>query len=194
MEFFLDVDGVILDFETAMIDFIRDQYQPDLPADYVLKSWEMTTEFKDLDILEVWGRFVDSDRFTRLSLLIESASFNRLSENYPVYLVTNLPQSQFKSRKNNLDFHQLVYKDLILAGHFNFGEESYPTKSAAIAKLHRNGEQMVFLDDHPKNCLDVKSAFAASRVFLMSRPHNQGIENENWIRVDSWEAFLEKAL
>ena len=194
MEFFLDVDGVILDFESAFVDFVRDEYLPGLPADYVPQSWEMSTEFESLDIVEVWERFVDSDRFARLDLLIDAESFNRLSDKYPVYLVTNLPDSQYKSRKDNLDFHRLVYKDLFLAGHFNFGDQSYPTKSATIAKLHRNGEQMVFLDDHPKNCLDVKSAFNESKVFLMSRPHNKGLENEKWIRVENWEEFLDKVL
>ncbi|MBT6615704.1 MAG: hypothetical protein HOB38_26660 [Deltaproteobacteria bacterium] len=194
MEFFLDVDGVILDFETAFIDFVRDEYLPDLPADYVPKSWEMATEFKNLDIVEVWGRFVASDRFARLDLLIDAESFNCLSEKHPVYLVTNLPESQYDNRKNNLDFHRLVYKDLFMAGHFNFGDESYPTKSSTIAKLHHNGEQIVFLDDHPKNCLDVKSVFGESSVFLMSRPHNKGIENNDWVRVEDWEEFLKKAL
>ncbi len=194
MEFFLDVDGVILDFESAFIDFVRDEYLPDLPADYVPQSWEMSTEFGSLDIVEVWERFVDSDRFARLDLLIDAESFNRLSDKYPVYLVTNLPESQYNSRKDNLDFHRLVYKDLFLAGHFNFGDQTYPTKSATIAKLHHNGEQMIFLDDHPKNCLDVKSAFSESKVFLMSRPHNKGVESQEWIRVENWEEFLNSVL
>ncbi len=194
MEFFLDIDGVILDFESGFVDFVRDEYLPDLPADYVPQSWEMSTEFGDLDIEEVWGKFVDSERFTRLDLLIDADSFNRLSEKYPVYLVTNLPKSQFSKRKDNLDFHRLVYKDLFLAGHFNFGDERYPSKSSTIAKLHRNGEQIIFLDDHPKNCMDVKSVFNKSDVYLMSRPHNKGIQNSDWIRVENWAEFLEKTI
>ena len=87
MEFFLDVDGVILDFETSMIDFVRDNYLPDLPLGFVPKTWEMTSEFKTLDIVEVWRNFIESERFTRLDLLVDAASFNRLSERYPVYFV-----------------------------------------------------------------------------------------------------------
>ncbi|MFH2132711.1 MAG: hypothetical protein ABIK68_20195 [bacterium] len=194
MEFFLDVDGVILDFETSFIDFVRDQYLPDLPAGYVPQSWEMANEFKNLDIAEVWGSFVESDRFARLDLLIEAESFNRLSKQYAVYLITNLPASQYSNRKKNLDLHQLVYRDLSLAGHFNFGDESYPSKSAAIEKLHYNGERIVFLDDHPANCRDVKTAFSESEVYLMSRPHNLGIRDESWIRVDHWDDFMERVL
>ncbi len=43
---------VILDFETAFVDFVRDVYIPDLPLDFSLKTWEMTEEFKNLDIQE----------------------------------------------------------------------------------------------------------------------------------------------
>ena len=46
MELFLDVDGVILDFESSFMDFIRDNYLPDLPQGYMPKSWEMENEFK----------------------------------------------------------------------------------------------------------------------------------------------------
>ncbi len=194
MDFFLDVDGVILDFETSFVNFVRDNYLPDLPIGYVPKSWEMTTEFETLDIVEVWRGFVDSESFTRLDLLIDAASFNRLSEKHPVYLITNLPMSQYDNRKKNLALRQLKYSGLSLAGHFNFGDERYPTKSEAIAKLHHNGERLIFLDDHPQNCRDVKSAFKDSDVFLMSRPHNLKIEDEDWIRVDSWDMFLEKTL
>lgn len=194
MEFFFDVDGVILDFETAFVDFVRDHYLPDLPIGYVPKSWEMTTEFESLDIVEVWRRFVDSEGFTRLDLLIDAGSFNRISEKYPVYLVTNLPMSQYENRKKNMEFHQLKYAGLSLAGHFNFGDEQYPTKSEAIARLHRNGEKLIFLDDHPQNCRDVKSAFKHGDVYLMSRPHNLNVEDEDWIRVENWDAFLEKVL
>lgn len=192
MEFFLDVDGVILDFEKSMVDFVRANYLPDLPADYVPKSWEMTDEFTSLDIVEVWNDFIDSDRFTRLDLLIDAESFNRISSEHSVYLVTNLPPAQYESRQKNLALHRLNYTDMILAGHFNFNDDSYPTKSEAIRSLHRNGERLIFLDDHPQNCRDVKSAFKQSEVFLMNRPHNLGVEGEEWVRVANWGEFLER--
>jgi len=194
MEFFLDVDGVILDFEAAFVDFVRDEYLPDLPADYTLQSWELATDFNTLDIGKVWQNFVDSDQFTRLNLLVDTDSFNQLSDRHSVYLITNLAKPQNDSRRKNLERYQLRYKDLFLAGHHNFNDDSYPTKSAVISKLHHNGERMVFLDDHPRNCQDVKSAFGNSEVFLMSRPHNKGLEDPIWTRVDDWKDFLEKAM
>ena len=100
----------------------------------------------------------------------------------------------FENREKNLALHNLNYKGLSLAGHFNFGDEAYPSKSKAIGELHQEGEKIVFLDDHPQNCRDVKTAFPQSDVYLMSRPHNLKLEDEDWIRVENWEMFLDKVL
>jgi len=194
MEFFLDVDGVVLDFESSLVDFVRDNYLPDLPADYVPKSWEMVDEFGSLDIVEVWNRFLDSERFSRLDLLIDAGSFNQLSSRYPVYLVTNLPPSQFENREKNLALHGLNYRGMILAGHFSFNIDGYPTKAEAIGRLREQEERIIFLDDHPQNCRDVKAAFRQSEVFLMSRPHNLETLDEDWIRVEDWDGFLRQVL
>ncbi len=194
MEFFLDVDGVILDFEGSMIDFIREEYIKDLPLDYRLESWEMTDEFKALDIEAVWKKFVTSQRFSRLDLLADVKSFNQISEQYPVYLVTNVPNDQYSSRQKNLDLHNLSFKELHLAGHFNLGDKDYPTTSATIRELHDPAKRLIFLDDHPKNCKEIIQEFPDSEVFLMSRPHNKNIEDSNWIRVDDWNDFFKTVM
>ncbi|MCG8336668.1 MAG: hypothetical protein MJE63_19340 [Proteobacteria bacterium] len=189
IEFYLDIDGVILDFESSFVDFVRDYYIPDLPADYILQSWEMGEEFKSLDIEEVWGKFVNSDHFSCMPLIAEKESFNNLSSAFPLYLVTNIPNAQFKGRVANLNLHGLEYSGLHLAGHFNFGDESYPTKSQKIKELRKPESKIIFLDDHPKNCLDVKSNFPDSQVYLMDRPHNKEVRDQSWTRVMNWLEF-----
>ena len=87
---------------------------------------------------------------------------------------------------------QLVMQELTLAGHHNFGIDDYPTKSAMIARLRNDNKRIVFLDDHPANCADVKEAFPDSDVYLMSRPHNEETENDDWIRVKDWQEFIRK--
>ena len=190
MELFFDVDGVILDFESALMDFIREHYLPDLPVGYTPKSWELNEEFKTLDIEKVWRDFVATTLFRELDLLIDADSFNRLASKYPVYFVTNLPTAQYSSRKSNLDRYNLIYKDLLLAGHFNFGIDGYPLKSTVISECRTPGKRLIFLDDHPENCKDVKQRFPKSEVYLMSRPHNMGINNTDWTRVADWNGFL----
>lgn len=192
MELFLDIDGVILDFENAFKDFIRDRYIPDLPKDFTPQTWDMVNDFEGVNIDEAWDIFVNSERFRRVNLLIEANSFNQLSEKYPLYLVTNLPPEQYSGREENLKYHSLNYKGLHLAGHCNFGDENYPSKSEAIAKIRQHDKRLIFLDDHPDNCKDVKTRFPESEVFLMSRPHNRNLESSTWVRVANWDEFVTK--
>jgi len=192
MEFFLDIDGVILDFETGFMDFVRDEYLPDLPQGYIPQSWTMDDEFTSLDIQEVWERFLNTDRFAQLNLLVDAESFNQLANQFPVHLITNIPNDYYMQRQKNLEFHGLKYTTMQLAGHWNFGDENYPTKSLAIANLHTPEKKLIFLDDHPINCQDIKQAFPESEVFLMSRPHNKESKAEDWIRVDSWRGFIDQ--
>ena len=192
MELFLDVDGVILDFESAFMDFIRDNYLKDLPQGYIPKSWEMTNEFKGVDIEKAWSKFVNSSLFSQLELLVDKNSFNDLSELYSLYLISNIPSIYLEKRITNLKNHALKYKKIEVAGHFDFGEKNYPIKSKAISCLWDKNKKLIFLDDHPDNCLDVKQNFPESQVFLMSRPHNQKAKNNSWIRVNDWDDFLSK--
>lgn len=194
MELFLDIDGVILDFERSFVDFVRDRFLPELPIDYTLQSWEVSEEFKNLDVEKVWNQFVNSDRFSRMELLIDPVSFNRLSERFPVFLITNIPKAQYASRAENLKRHHLNYKGLYLAGHFNFGDDSYPAKSEIVKELHHPSSPLVFLDDHPKNCLDIKVHFPMAHIYLMDRPHNQKAEDSSWTRVKDWNDFHERLL
>jgi uncharacterized HAD superfamily protein len=192
MELFLDIDGVILDFESSFVDFIRDEYLPDLPADYTLQTWEVSEEFKNLDVEAVWSQFVNCDRFSRMDLLVDPGSFNELSARFPLYLVTNIPRAQYAARSENLGLYNLHYQGLYLAGHFNFGDDTYPSKSQIIKELHNPTTELVFLDDHPKNCLDIKRHFPQSYVFLMDRPHNRKADDPSWTRVRDWNEFNAK--
>ncbi|OGG96579.1 MAG: hypothetical protein A2508_05435 [Candidatus Lambdaproteobacteria bacterium RIFOXYD12_FULL_49_8] len=191
LELFLDVDGVILDFESSFMDYIREVWLPDLPPDYQPRSWEMSDHaLASLDIDEVWEAFMSSGRFNRLKLLADPASFNQLAQAYPLHLVTNLPQEQYGPRSENLEFHGLKFASLNMGGHHTFNIPNYPTKSAVIAKIRTPNRRPVFLDDHPVNCRDVAEAFPEALVFLMERPHNQNLESGPWIRVANWQAFV----
>lgn len=189
-EFYFDVDGVILDFEGAFVDFIRDTYRPELPKDYQLKNWELAEEFPDIDMGEAWEIFVASDRFEALKLLVSANTFNQFTNGYPTYLITNISENMVIKRKKNLATHLLQYSELYCAGHWDFGIENYPSKSGIINQLHQQHNHIIFLDDHPTNCKEVAEKVPDAHVFLMSRAHNQNEQNECWTRVDDWEALI----
>jgi hypothetical protein len=192
LEFFLDVDGVILDLETALVDFLRRHYLPDLPVGYQPRNWALTEEFGDLNIREAWDGFVGSTDFSSMPPLVSTETFNRLSSSYPVYLITNLTEAQRLSRLENLRLHGLTFQALHMAGFFTFGLPDYPTKAETIRRLRQADAKAVFLDDHPKNCLDILENVPDSAVYLMSRPHNEAIKDEGWTRVADWDDFLQR--
>ncbi|MGK0288669.1 MAG: hypothetical protein ACI86H_000084 [bacterium] len=190
MEFFFDVDGVLLDFEASFVDMMREYYLPHLPKGFVPKTWALEEDFQTVDIEEAWDRFLKSDRLERLDPLVNIQQFNQISDLFKVYLVTNLPNEYYLKREKNLHLLGMKYTGLYLAGHMNFGDESYPGKAQSIAKVRNPEKQIIFLDDSPRNCMDVKEAFPDSQVFLMERPHNETVKDQEWIRVKNWNEFI----
>lgn len=191
LELFLDVDGVILDFEATFMDYLREAYIPDLPLGYRPKSWELEDDLlSGVDIQEAWDAFMASGRFAELALLADRTSFNRLSGQYPVHFVTNLPQDHYDQRMRNLTAHGLRFESLNMGGHYSFGIENYPNKAQVIERIRSKDRQVVFLDDHPQNCRDVRRSLPEAQVFLMERPHNQELPDEDWVRVKDWRDFV----
>jgi len=193
MEFFLDVDGVILDFESTFMDFVRQNYIADLPLGFVPTSWELDDgPLSKLDVDIAWDAFMASGQFGQLKLLADKHSFNHISEGSAVHLVTNLPEIHYQERIENLDKYGLKFSSLNMGGHHDFGIKDYPSKAQVIDKLRDASKQMIFLDDHPENCRVVKARFPEAQVFLMQRPHNLEIADELWVRVTSWLDFAER--
>ena len=191
IELFLDVDGVILDFESTFMDYIREVWLPDLPVGYIPQSWELDDHaLKSLDIEEVWEAFMASGRFNRLNMLADTESFNQLSKAYPVHLVTNLPEDQYDPRIDNLNFHGLKFESLNMGGHHSFDIPDYPSKSDVISKIRDQKRRPIFLDDHPENCKDVAAAIPEALVFMMERPHNLKTPDGPWTRVKDWPDFI----
>jgi hypothetical protein len=54
-------------------------------------------------------------------------------------------------------------------------------------ELMEEGEAVLFVDDHPDNCLNVREAFPESEVWLMSRPFNHEFEHPKVTRAQTWD-------
>ena len=57
-------------------------------------------------------------------------------------------------------------------------------------ELMEEGEAVLFVDDHPDNCLNVREAFPESEVWLMSRPFNHEFEHPKVTRAQTGMTFL----
>ena len=84
----------------------------------------------------------------------------------------------------------MKYNQMALAGHQNFGNKNYPNKPEAIEQFRTEQKRIIFLDDHPKNCSDVKDVYPESHVYLMNRPHNESLLDQDWKRVFNWDEFI----
>jgi len=190
MEFFLDVDGVILDFESTFMEYVRDHYLPDLPSGFVPTSWDLDDgPLAKLDVDVAWDAFMASGQFGQLKLLADPKSFNQISGRSSVHLVTNLPEAHYQERIENLERYGLKFSSLNMGGHHDFGIKDYPSKAQVIDRIRDTSKGMVFLDDHPENCRVVKAQFPTAQVYLMQRPHNLNTPDEGWVRVLSWAEF-----
>lgn len=194
MEFFIDVDGVVLDFESAFIEMVRDQFIPNLPEDIQITNWDLVGVFGDLDIKMAWNTFVQSGRFQELQLLVNKDQFNELSSKYRVSLISNIPKEIATKRETNLKNAGLFYEGFYLGGHVPFDNPDYYTKPQRIEKIRDPKKEIVFLDDHPENCRQVKNTFPDSQVFLMTQTHNLDAKDEEWNRISDWNEFFEEFL
>lgn len=194
MEFFFDLDGVLLDFEKAYLQFIREEYQPDLAIDFEPSSWSMAVDFPNLNVQQIWEEFIHSERFSDIPRLIDSEIFNGKFKKQSVFFVTNIPHKHRQQRINNLKKAGFHYNQLFLGGHENFGDYSYPSKSKIINLNRNNKKQVIFLDDHPLNCKEVQKNVDNVSVFLMNRPHNIKESHEGLERVEDFDHFVESIL
>lgn len=192
MEFYFDVDGVLLDCDSSFIDMIREVYASVLPPDFDPKSWSLSGLDSIVNIAEAWDTYLKSDRFEQMKPLCDIESINKISAKYPFYLVTNIPEKYAHKRRTNFKNLGLNYTGLYPGGHVNYGDPNYPIKSQVIQRLHKPGEPIVFVDDHPKNCEDIYEHFPEATIFLMDCPDNQGFShNPDWHRIKTWDEFFE---
>ena len=188
-QFFLDVDGVILNYEAGLIDWFIKNYEPKFtpPKD---TFWESSPVVKKYDINKLDSEFLKSPALGQLSPLISLEDYKILTDKYPVYLITNIPEESIIMRERN--FHQLgkTYKAIYSAGLVKYHPD-YPTKSEKILELSKPNTEIIFLDDLSDNCAEVKKNIPHAKVFLMEGKRNLGVADSNlWFRTKNWTEFL----
>ena len=109
-QIFLDVDGVLLDFHTNFLRYLKDTHSMELDGvvenyhtNSVLKKGEKDAKQLKLEKLfqqkNVMEDFFVSDYFSTLNALVDIHSYNQIAQKYPTYLLTNL------SEKKNFRFN-----------------------------------------------------------------------------------------
>jgi len=188
---FFDVDGVLLDFESGFTKVIKEYFKLDVPADYVPESFWFSDLLSKEQVMEGWDYFIHSSEFEKLEPLVDPEEFNSTFGAYPIHFITNIPPDCLKRREKNLRNVGFKFNSARCAGFINYEDHPAKTKADVIRELNQEENGVLFVDDHPDNCLNVREVFPDAEIWLMSRPFNSNFEHPKIRRATNWSVVLE---
>ncbi|MCZ6532086.1 MAG: hypothetical protein O7A08_03895 [SAR324 cluster bacterium] len=190
MQFFLDIDGVLLNFEGAFVRFLNRTYGMDLPERYETGSWFFDDLLTREEMYERWQAFLDSRDSGQMEALVAPARFNALTAGNPVHLLTNFPEPYMEKREANLAALGFRYDSLHFCGLHAYRDKVPPSKGEIVAELRDPERPGFFIDDHPDNCLDVLERCRDVEVWVMSRFFNREFTHPKVRRAADWPSLF----
>ena len=188
---FFDVDGVLLDFEGGFTNTVKDYFKLELPKDFVSKSFWFEDILTKEQVMEGWDYFLHSTEFEKLKPIVDPEKFNNVFGAYPVHFITNIPLDCLERREKNLRNVGFKFNSAHCAGFIEYDGYSKKTKAEIIQELHQEGKKVMFVDDHPDNCLNVWENFPKAEIWLMTRPFNYDFIHPKIRRAGNWNEILE---
>ena len=192
MQLFLDIDGVLLNFEHSFVHWLNVHLGLSLPEDYQAQTWDFE-EVLPKDVLEkAWLEYLESEFPARMQPLISPEMLNDLLREHTVHLLTNFPEPHMKKRLDNLAELGIGYQSLHYCGLHAYKAHTPRTKSDIIADLHNREQGALFVDDHPDNCLDVHANCPEVEVWVMSRRFNRDFDHPEIKRAKDWQCLIDR--
>ena len=188
---FFDVDGVVLDFESSFIRVVGDYFDLEIPENYQAENWYFSDLLTWEQVKEGWEYFLKSKDFEEINPLVDPGLFNHTFGAHPVHFITNIPPECLERRQRNLKQAGYKFISTHCAGFVNYDGHPPRTKADVIEELLEDDEQLLFVDDHPDNCINVHDAFPKAEVWLMSRAHNQDFTHPKIRRASHWDDVIE---
>lgn len=190
VQLFVDIDGVLLNFEHAFVRWLNEHYAMGLPADYQAESWDFEEVLTPELLQGGWQAFLDSPLAGELTPLVAPERFNRLAEGHEVHLVTNFPEPYMAKRRANLEATGFHFHSLHYCGLHGYRALRPQSKAQVIQALRNARGEALFVDDHPDNCVDVHHNCPELEVWLMSRRFNRHFEHPAIRRAPDWDALF----
>ena len=187
---FFDVDGVLLDFEGGFTNSVKDYFKLELPKDFVSKSFWFEDILTKEQVMEGWDYFLHSTEFEKLKPIVDPEKFNNVFGAYPVHFITNIPLDCLERREKNLRNVGFKFNSAHCAGFIEYDGYSKKTKAEIIQELNQEGKKVMFVDDHPDNCLNVWENFPKAEIWLMTRPFNYDFIHPKIRRARNWNEVL----
>lgn len=192
MQLFIDIDGVLLNFERAFVGWLNREHAMNLPPDYQAESWNFEEVLEREFLLKNWMHFLESPDAGRMGPLVEPRRFNAWASAHSVHLVTNFPEPHMEKRRGNLSELGFRYDTLHYCGPHGFKDLLPRSKGEVVDSLRSEGEGGLFVDDHPDNCLDVHALCPEVEVWLMSRRFNQDFRHPGIRRAPDWNRLFQR--
>ena len=188
---FFDVDGVMLDFDCGFTRTMKEYFKLDIDENYVPESFWFSDMLTKEQVVEGWDYFIKSNEFERLKPIVDPKHFNAKFGAYPVHFITNIPPDCLDRRVKNLQNAGFKFKSAHCGGFINYEGKTSKTKAEVIQELLQADESVIFVDDHPDNCVNVLESFPDAEIWLMSRPFNADFKHSKIRRANNWSEILE---
>ena len=184
-----DLDDVVADFIKGFMEIAARKYgvDPDLrPTSWEWDGADMTKERVD----DVWQEITNTRNWWE-TLAVETGVSKRVMQRLNNETQLFFPTARAYCVGDPVSVQSAVW----LHEHFNI---SYPTVIVANSKgpLAAALKYDFFIDDRPKNCIEVKTAVPRCRVFMKTATHNLSTDlSESGIpRIATFDEFAETVL
>jgi 5'(3')-deoxyribonucleotidase len=191
MKIGIDMDDVCADFQTSYVTLLNKLYgKPPLgtaPIDWEGSNLQLTPEETTQSWIEVakvknfWSSLKPLPSFDLETMLL----LTKLVALHDVFFVTNRfdtpGASPLKQTKYWLYLHASIQAPNVL-----IAKEKGPM--ASVLQLD------VFIDDRPKNLIDVLAARPNAKIYLADSSHNQNFNDPRFPRVKDLKEFLKLIL
>lgn len=192
MQFFVDIDGVLLNFERAFVGFLNRVYGMNLPERYETGTWFFEDLLTPQQMYDRWQAFLDAEDSGRMEPLVAPERFNAVAREHAVHLLTNFPHPYMEKRIANLAALGFHYESLDFCGLHAYQGTVPPSKAEVVGRLRGNGNAGLFIDDHPENCLDVVDNCGDVEVWVMSRYFNREFSHPQVRRAETWQCVFDR--
>ena len=182
----IDVDDVLADFISKHRELCREMFGKPatdvIPCDWAMSNYGLTKEEMDA----VWQRIHDTEDFWETLKKkdgVDPCDVAMLDMEHDLYFITSRAMCIGESLT-----HQTAYwikKHLWVPLPTVIVTSNKGPIAAALGLDY-------FIDDRPKNCVEVKDAVPACTVFVKDAGHNQDFNDERIERVESFNEFAGK--
>ena len=180
-----DLDDVIFDFIDHFRGFAAEMAGREIidrPVDWAMSNWALTKEQMD----DAWKNFLSTDEFQNLRPCKDVAykAMHALAKDHTLYFITARPgdNAQYTAARSVRDHLKIELPTVIVTDN----------KGPVVAALGIEA----FIDDRPKNLIQVWEHAPATKLFLRDQAHNRDWHEKSIgaARVHTLDEFLEEIL